>query len=74
MYSNQEELLNRAINFLDKIPPEKNAIIRKWGQLGLKAESAFYTQALIQLKNKYCKFNRCLDCEIGNRIIAHKTI
>ena len=73
MSLDKEELINRALNFLDKIPPERNAIIRRWEQVGVKAESAFYTQALLQLKNKYCKFKKCLDCEIGNRIIASKT-
>ncbi|MEA1898662.1 MAG: DUF2851 family protein, partial [Bacteroidota bacterium] len=73
MSLDKEDLINRAINFLDKIPPERNVIIRKWEQVGIKAESAFYTQALLQLKNNYCKFRKCLDCEIGNQIIASKT-
>lgn len=74
MYLDKEELISRAINFFDKIPAEKNAIIRKWGEIGIKADSAFYSQALLQLKNNYCKFKKCLDCEIGNLIIARKII
>ncbi|MDX2442767.1 MAG: DUF2851 family protein [Bacteroidales bacterium] len=63
------EIKNRAIDFLDKIPPEKNNIISQWKRLGVKSTSAFYSQALIQLKNNYCKNKKCLNCEIGNQII-----
>ncbi len=65
----KENIINRAIDFLDKIPGEKNHIIREWNRIGVESNSAFYSQSLIQLKNSYCKNKRCLDCEIGNQII-----
>ncbi len=65
-----EELAERAVNLLDEIPPEKNSIIRSWDEAGIHADSALYSQALIQLKNKYCNFKRCLECEIGNQLLA----
>lgn len=65
----KEEIKNRAIDFLDNIPPERNNIIGEWKRLGVKSTSAFYSQALIQLKNSYCKNKKCLNCEIGNQII-----
>ncbi len=63
------ELQERAISFLEKIKPEKNSIVSSWNNLGLKSESAFNTQALIQLKKKYCDSKKCLNCQIGNSII-----
>ena len=69
-----EELKERAIDFLTKIPAEKNNITRKWAKLGIKAKNAFYSQALIQLKNEYCNKKFCLNCHIGNKIITSKTI
>jgi hypothetical protein len=67
---NLPEYKERALEFLDQIPAEKNSIISKWNALGIKADNAFYSQALLQLKGKYCKFKRCLDCRIGRKIIT----
>ena len=55
-------LCNRAEDFLYALPPEDNSIIRGWAKMGLCAKCAADTQALIQLKNTYCKKNRCLEC------------
>jgi len=63
------KLQEKAIQLLEEIKPEKNTIISKWDELGLKASNAFETQALIQLKNKYCSHKKCLNCRIGNLII-----
>ena len=49
---------------------EKNIIISEWESAGINAESAFYSQALIQLRNEYCKKRRCLDCRIGSKLIS----
>jgi len=62
-------LKTRAVEFLEKMKPEKNAIIRKWDELGIESENAFHSQALIQLKNKYCNHKKCLNCQIGNYLI-----
>jgi hypothetical protein len=59
----------RTIKFMEDIPPEKNAIIEEWKLSGIEPESAFYTQALIQLRNSYCKRRKCLECRIGDNII-----
>jgi hypothetical protein len=60
----------RALSFLENIGPEDNIITSEWREAGILAESAFYSQALIQLRNEYCKKRKCLDCRIGNRIIS----
>jgi hypothetical protein len=64
-----QEIIERALDFLERVPSEKNTIISEWKNAGMVAESAFYSQALIQLRNEYCKKRRCLDCRIGNEII-----
>jgi len=63
------ELQDRSINLLESIKSEKNSIISHWIDLGVKASSAFETQALIQLKNEYCNHKKCLNCHIGNYLI-----
>lgn len=55
-------LCSRAEDFLYALPPEDNSIIRGWAKMGITAKCAADTQALIQLKNTYCKKGRCLEC------------
>ena len=64
-----DDICERAITFLEKTAPEENSITGEWRQAGIVAESAFYSQALIQLRNEYCKKRKCLSCRIGCRLI-----
>ena len=67
---NKHYLKNRALEFLEQLPPESNSIINKWRTLGIQAHSAFDTQALLQLKNRYCETKKCLNCQIGVKLVA----
>lgn len=64
------ELKTRAIEILEFIPSEKNRIIRKWADLGIETFNAYDSQALIQLKNVYCDHKKCLNCQIGIKVIS----
>jgi hypothetical protein len=66
----EEKYVDRALNLLEVIKPESNSIIDKWKQYGVKAGSAYQTQALIQLKNEYCSNKRCLECAVGAKLLA----
>lgn len=68
---NQYHLKNRALEFLEQLPPENNSIVEKWENLGILARSAFDTQALLQLKNKHCTNKKCLACPIGNKLVKN---
>ena len=70
-HTGKEEFCERAVKFLSQIKPEKNSIISSWKKVGVEPQSAFDTQALIQLKNNYCTFKKCLQCQIGNYIIKN---
>jgi hypothetical protein len=61
---------DRALLLLEKLEPESNQIIRKWEELGIESRTAFETQALLQLKNKYCDHKKCLNCQLGAKIIT----
>ena len=63
-------ICERALAFLENIHAEENIIIREWKSAGIVAESAFYSQALIQLRNEYCRKRKCLDCRIGSKLIS----
>ncbi|UEG49311.1 DUF2851 family protein [Ferruginibacter lapsinanis] len=65
----EQEYKNRALQWLEHIPAEKNAITNGYMKLGIANKSAADSQALIQLKNEYCSKKRCLDCAIGNKLL-----
>ena len=63
------DVLERAYTLLEKIAPEQNSIIEKWKLLGVHAENAYDTQALLELKKQYCDEKKCLQCGIGYRLL-----
>jgi hypothetical protein len=65
----KNHLKNRALEFLENLPAEKNSVITKWENLGIKCRSAFESQALLQLKNNYCEKKKCLSCQIGVKLV-----
>jgi hypothetical protein len=67
---NNQDLKDKAVQLLEQIPTERNAIIAGWQNLGLKSESAFDTQALIHLKKQYCDEKKCLRCRIGHKVLT----
>lgn len=65
----QSDLEERAVDLLADMPAESNSIISQWAALGIKADNALRSQALIQLRKEYCDTRKCLDCRIGNRML-----
>ena len=61
--------LSSALTIMAQIKPEKNAIISKFNELNIKSNTAFETQALLQLKNNYCNKQLCLSCAVGKELI-----
>ena len=68
-YHNSEGYKAGALNWAAALPPENNKITGGFEKLGMANRSAADSQALIQLKNKYCNEKRCLECAIGNQIL-----
>ncbi|MDE5793784.1 MAG: DUF2851 family protein [Muribaculaceae bacterium] len=62
-------LKEAALGILTGLPPEKNAIIRSWQQLGINAKDAGDSQALIHLKKEYCEKHECLRCRFGQQVL-----
>ena len=69
-YKEDRESCEKALAFLESIHPEVNTVIADWKLAGVEAESAFYTQALLQLTDEYCRKRRCLECRIGCKLIG----
>jgi hypothetical protein len=62
-------LQKRALQFLEELAPEANAVVEGWAALGVVARNAYHTQSLLHLKVRYCDARRCLDCAVGNAIL-----
>ena len=70
MAKQQPPVCAGVLNFLEQLPGESNVQIDRWKEVGLPADNAMQTQALLHLKQCYCDKRRCLDCRIGSRLLA----
>jgi hypothetical protein len=67
--NDEQILLGRALEILQRIPGETNEITKKWNSLGIRSKTAFDSQALLELHNNFCLRRRCLDCTIGSALV-----
>jgi len=72
-HKGKDELKDKSLQMLEQIPSENNAIVTNWQQLGLTSNSAYDSQALLQLKKKYCDEKNCLRCRIGHKVLTLNT-
>ncbi|MEJ5996353.1 DUF2851 family protein [Pedobacter sp. Du54] len=68
-YIDQQALIDRALALLEYLPSEHNVIIKQYCDAGVKVNTAFISQALLQLKKNYCNEKKCLNCGIGIKIL-----
>lgn len=68
----QQGYKDQAMSLLSQLPPEDNAVVRRWAAIGVAPANAAESQALLQMTNSYCNNRRCLECGIGYRILKHK--
>jgi hypothetical protein len=66
--------MDRALTLLQEIAPEQNAITKLWAEQHMKIDSAFDSQALLQLYHTCCSKRRCLDCAIGNALLKPRAL
>jgi len=65
-----DDLKDSALQILEQLESERNAIITGWKDIGLNADNAFDSQSLLQLKKLYCDEKKCLRCRIGHKILT----
>ncbi len=63
-------ILDKALNLLISLPKETNGMINQWMDLGWNTSSAYDSQGLIELTNRYCKKKKCLECAIGTELMT----
>jgi hypothetical protein len=64
-----QHFISRSLKLLESIPAEQNNITADFVNLGLKINSAFESQAMLELKNNYCDYKKCLQCGVGIKIL-----
>lgn len=60
-------LMQAARRLLYSLPAESNSIIRAWGLVGIRADNAADSQALLCLTKNYCRASLCHQCRWGVR-------
>lgn len=64
-HRNDATLCNKAEDILHTLETEHNSIIKRWASLGVTAECAADSQALIQLQKSYCNKHACENCRFA---------
>ena len=67
--NNRQDLIDKAIAFLEQIPAEKNHITEKWKKIGFSVATAADSQALIEQFKHFCSPKKCLNCSVGINIL-----
>lgn len=68
-YTGEQKFMDRAVELLESLKPERNRFTKKWDNLIDTSKNAFDSQAQIQLFKNYCLKRRCLQCNIGVDIL-----
>ncbi|MCF8331630.1 MAG: DUF2851 family protein [Bacteroidales bacterium] len=71
-YHNKPVYQDRALDWLMQIPPEKNNITKKYIERDFPCDHAMHSQALIQMRESYCRKKKCLHCHIGHHILSKR--
>ena len=69
-YTMRCDLDSRGFELLEQLPAENNLFISRWAKLGVKAENALESQALLQLTKEYCANLKCDKCPLRRFIDA----
>lgn len=65
-----QALLESTMALLEETPPEDNTIVRAFANAGIQPKSALETQAVIQLRKKYCQPRLCYACPVCFHALA----
>lgn len=66
---NQNNHCETAIHWLQQIKAENNVLVRNFRELGMPVKSVSDSQGVLHLYSEYCQKKRCLQCNIGRRIL-----
>ncbi len=59
----------KALDFLSLMPPERNAPLQVWQDLGVSLQNAGDSQAALEWRAMHCQTKACLSCPVGQRLL-----
>jgi hypothetical protein len=68
-FSGDDDMQEKALTLLERVPYEDNKTTRLFTDSGFPCDSAYDSQAQLELMDRYCSQKRCLSCSIGERIV-----
>lgn len=71
-FSAHDDLLERAVRFLEELPFENNRRTRLFQGTHFPRVTALDSQALIELSTEYCQKKRCMECTVGDCILQSR--
>ena len=71
LYFKDDSAAQRAVSFLEQIPPEKNSVTKFMVSQGIQPRSALDSQAFLYLRNDFCRPKRCIECQVGRYIVIN---
>ena len=74
LHRNDAAQAERAMQLMERIPPENNTVVRQWRVLGQTIRNAADTQALLHLYRNYCQHHECINCEVGYQIFRDRQL
>ena len=66
----EQKFIDKALEILQQIKPEKNSITLNMSGIGFVNKSAFDSQSILHLKKNYCDKKLCLSCGIGVNVLG----
>jgi len=67
-----KDVNDEIINIIESLKKEENSIIDNFNMHGIAIENAKESQAILQMYNKYCTKNKCLECVVGSSLLSGK--
>ena len=64
--------VQRAIDWMDKLCPEDNKVTRMWRNFNWKPKSMLEAQGQLHLFRHYCSMKKCLTCSLGIHILNQR--
>jgi hypothetical protein len=69
LYHKEDKYQDKALRWLEELGAENNTITKGFREIRVRNRTAFDSQALIELKTRYCDRKQCLQCAVGNAIL-----
>lgn len=68
-FKGEHDQVDKSLRLFEICDAEDNRIIRNWISSGMKVTHSGDSQSLLQLYNAYCANKRCLECQIGLKLL-----